>query len=497
MAIPPYKYAGTRADHAAVHPGLMRATFAQSEANNTPLVVDIDGVHYRLTGTSRQPLDQHYLIPHYEREGSRVERKEDMLRARVDRFFGSARKNLNVARSCRQMDRELGDFIAAYGRVQQGAEFSLSLPYKDMTSEELRLVTRGSMLVGHIVNRLGRCGRIILHGGDTRGEGTMEPIEELIARWSDHPEADLARIRHKPERDALRRELLIKDFQYWAEVLDPEYPQRKETLFAYEEKGERKTFPRSELMRCAITRNIQPDHDGALSYLIYEIRKILADDVMIDKHEKRAEADPEHVPHFTARKERQLRDQHEARTVDGIVTTIGFTCHAIDETYAALQQVVEHPKFRQFIKTIQPAPEDMDGACRNTNEYRGMLRHFADIARRRCSISSHDAEQFDPIALEFTHLKDELSWLHNTMRTKLERCSTREVDRAAMFDALKLLDRGIDLIDTMAEQRIPRDHMAPGIYDANLAQFKGRDASSVGRLKEKIEAWQSPGRQRG
>ncbi|MFZ4540347.1 MAG: hypothetical protein ACOYNL_00875 [Rickettsiales bacterium] len=72
---------------------------------------------------------------------------------------------------------------------------------------------------------------------------------------------------------------------------------------------------------------------------------------------------------------------------------------------------------------------------------------------------------------------------------------------ANITEAIELLERGTELMGDMAELRLPRNSKANGIYDKEVAPeparadempgaviTMGRDLSSVGRLKEKIEA---------
>lgn len=511
---PTFRYAGMRADAVPFEPLLLAAAEKRARETGEPMVVMVDDEPYRLSGNLTDALKDQYLVPFYDRAGSRTERREAMLDARINRFFGIAKKNINVARTCSQMDAELARFIDAYGAVRRNADFSLSVGYGEMTTNERKMVHQGSMLVGHIVNRMGRVGRIILHDGDTKGEGTLEDISELIERWSDDPARDLARLpgMHKPERDALRKDLLIKDFTYWADILTKEYAEGRDPVFRYQDTGDalpdaglrrmlgesapasggERTFPRSELMRCVITNNDLRDHDGELSYLVYEIRKILTDEIMIERHEHLAESNPA-IPHYRPKEERKLRDAHEARTIDGIVSSIGFTCRAIDETYDALKQVIEHPRMRQLMHMVQPTAETVDGEQHDVSEYRSMLRHYVELARRRCSINSRDAENFDATKLETDHLHTELRWLQDELRSRLDAMPAGAAfgleGKRPLREGLTLMSRGLELIHSMAEERIPKNRNAPEVYDRERPEFKGRDASSVGRLREKVDQW--------
>ena len=175
-----------------------------------------------------------------------------------------------------------------------------------------------------------------------------------------------------------------------------------------------------------------------------------------------------------------------------MVNSIGFSCKAIDETYDALQNITESPDFRNFVASIHPDNEHIDNERHHVGQHRGMLRKYTEIARKRCSIDSRDATNFDQVALDCTHMNTELKWLHKEMRDGLRQLPTEQLGRGGkqrIHEALDLLERGISLIDSMASERIPRNHSAPEVYDKDKPQFRGRDASSVGRLSEKIDIW--------
>ncbi len=519
QASPYFKYAGARADAAVIERAHLQAAEKHAEPLVHPVIM-LDNKPYKLTAQSQHlalpalseaarasmtaqeasarallerqhdPLAGRYLIPHYEKTGTTQTRKEDRLKARVTRFFYTAQPRIDVVRTAHELDVELEDFARLYGEIKtKNPDYSLSLPYSAMSSEERRLVIRGGQLVGHIVNRIARVGRVILHEGDTKGENTLEPIDALITRWSASPAEDLARRTgmDKPERDHLRRELLMKELDYWLNTIIGPAP----SPARYIDAGKNEiSIPHDELMRCVRTRNDQRDHDGVLSYLVHEIRKTFTDDLYLEKRQQRALSDPEHHAQVTPEQAQHMHDTIERQTVFGVVTTLGSTCGAIDDAYLAVRGITEHPDFSRFLRSMRQH-EDMNQANKfDISDYRSMWGRYCEVARKRCCIDSRDAVNFTPISEEFDFLGTELRWLHDEMRKSM---SDHHRD-PRMLQALDLLDKALNLVDLMAETRIPLNQHAPEVYDKKLPYFEKRDASSFGRLKEKIDQWAHAGK---
>ena len=493
---PNYKYAGRHADSVMIDHAILTAARQHSESTGEPFTVAIEGATYRFTGMPDEPLETLYLVPYYEKNSS-LDTRKDQLNSTVARWFGIAKENLNVARTCNEIDHELTAFVDGYAMAQRHRPFSLSKPYPEMTAAERKLVERGCMLTGHIISRLGRDGNLILSGGDTKGLRALEDIQELILRWSDQPQEDLAALEHmkKPARDTLRRDLVIKDFNHWIDVLTKQYDPGEDTVLRYKDAdGVEKTFPSDELMRCVITHKKLRDHDGTLSYLAHEIRKVMTDELFIIEQERMAHTDPAHFAPLPRKEQLEIHRDIERMTMDGIVTYLGHTCKAIDEAYLAMCDIADHPRFQSFLRFAKPAPEQIDEARHDASHYRTLLRGYAEAARKRCTISSKDADNFDAAALECTHIAEELRWLHNDLSNTLNHASGRcfkPGEKLRLRESLKLLERGVTIIESMAEERIPRNANAPEAYDKHLPEYAGRDPSSVGRLKENIGRWVS------
>ena len=108
-----------------------------------------------------------------------------------------------------------------------------------------------------------------------------------------------------------------------------------------------------------------------------------------------------------------------------------------------------------------------------------MVDDLTNKARARATIRLKDSEYFKTMDSEFYAAADKLRAMNAQLRN-LPRCTSD------MRDALALADRGVDLIVSMARQRMPRDHNAPAF---TTDQELGSRQSSVGLLETAFAQW--------
>lgn len=401
-----------------------------------------------------------YLIPLYqEKEQSYHRREERLLVKRVRRFFYSCQPGLDVPRTAQEITAELALFqkeLAALNarRTNQNPplpKVDLSKPPEMLTQEERLLVAQGAQFVGHAVNRLGRLGQIILQ-------------------------------KNRVGIDFEQNDAYV---QTQMPAIKDEFSQLYTTL-AY-------TSP--ELVRCVRSRDHTYDYDGVFADLIREIGK----PVMSSLFEEQAVTDG--APTEAERSVRQ-----------NIASKIGQTLDAIDEVFANLLPLTQHPSFGklvqqikqertqrlQVLETTQNRTAEQEAALTalrvnelDVTNYRGFLREFADICRARACIRGDDADNFTPVATRFEFLKTELKLLHQTF---LEHDRSyprgRQAQKSVSIEAsMALLQKGVDLMAEMAELRMPRNHSAFIEIKPEQRQnpaFIENDPSSVGQLKRAI-----------
>ncbi len=380
-------------------------------------------------------IENGYLIPRYSNdERAYRRREEELLVDRVQRFFYACQPGLDANRTGKQITQELHHFdeslrlINEQRHLEGKTPLDFSSPEFEMTARERQLIAHGADFVGHAVNRLGRLGRIILQGN--RHGVKFEHDDAYVLNHSED---------------------IIEEFK---------------TLWI------RLAFINKDIVRCVKTRDGKPDYDGIFADLIREIGKPLQ--MVLNGEKLSINAKPE-------------AESHNRRN---IITKIGYTLEAIDETAAAMKEIYQSPEFSKIIKqatSIYSKKGHIDNDLCPSN-YRGLLQEFVEVCRARACIKSEDADNFNPVASRIKFLENELGYLHAALfeSTSYKLMSRSSHDPLAE-NAIQLLKRGVALMGEMAELRMPRNKRALDIHDRDKPEFAERDASSVGRFKDEIQ----------
>ena len=430
--LPDWRYAGKKADGVIANARLTEdhqdiAIFLHPSPKK-------QGKHIKREYT----ISNGYLIPRYPvQERSYRRREEELLIDRVLRFFYSCEPGLDIERTGHQIADEISLFDDALreiniARHRQGKpDFNFSTPYREMNAHERMLMAQGAQVVGHAVNRLGRLGRLILQGN--RDGVKIEYDDAYVAK-------------HMQD--------IHKEFSnLWIKL----------------------AFTDKDIVRCVLTRDGKPDHDGIFADLIREIGKPLQ--AVITDQKLPDSATPEVEQH--ARK--------------NIITKIGYTLEGIDEVAECMAQISQHPNFSKILKRAseeqarisahQGVEDDL-----SVSNYRGLLREYVEICRARTCIKSDDADNFTPVAARLRFLHTELGLHHETLfKSTQYALMGRSSHDPKAEQAISLLKRGVSMMGEMAELRMPRNHRALDIYDKFAPEFTDRDASSVGRYREEVE----------
>jgi PHP family Zn ribbon phosphoesterase len=408
-----------------------------------------DGSHNRIekgSATDQHKSAQHayriekgYLIPEYPPEtDTRQHRDEDLLEKRIKRFFYACEPRLDVEYTREQIDADIVTFDEAFERLntqranQKKEPFSLSLPYRSITNEERAILSDGAIIVGAAVNRLGRLGKIIIQGN--RAGVKIEYDDDYIAQ----------------HMDAIEREFSA----LYTKLTDNTH---------------------ESLVRCVLTRGRRVDHDRVLHHLIREINRPV-------------------MPHMKRAKEQMAKltdDSTDAPIVavarNNIVIEIGNCLEAIDEVNDAITPIYKSTKFATLINDVRAARRgDAPVVNPRTNDlnlksFVPLIEEYVELSRARACLRSDDHDNFKPISARLRHLRDTLTVQQGTLFKYAD--SIGDID---LRTSIKLIARGLELVSEMAELRLPRNSRANGIYDQELEEFNGRDASSVGRFKEKV-----------
>lgn len=442
QSLPHWPFAGTKAVDAPVLEFWRedKTDFAllphSADSAHDAIHADEPGVgdRYKVTSTG-------YLIPDYSYgHTKRIERNRELLNQRIKRFFDAADLSQNTDHTGTQINAEIMRCDAALDQINQVRaekgykEFSLSMPYREMSDAEKQFVSMGANTVGNVVNRLGRLGNIILQG-DSEGI-PFEHDEEWVAANMDEVKAEFKKLHQK--------------------IADDKH---------------------KTLVRCVMNKEDRVDHDGTFHHLIREITKPIMEYIR------------EGVTEETATRVENL-------TRDNIVLEIGCCLEAIDETHETMQIITAHPVFKAFIQTSAKQGSHalnvrgLKPQILNPEDYVALLDEYRSICRARACIRSKDAENFSPIVDRLRYLRNELKIHHEQLfRTAEAEYKYRPIERERALESIALLKRGVSIIGEMAELRLPRNHLADaGIYDRDLPEFKGRDASTVGRYTEKVRA---------
>lgn len=380
-----------------------------------------------------------YLIPNYPPDtDKRVYRDQDLLDKRVKRFFYSCEPRLDVECTASQISNDIAKFDAEFEalntvRANEGKPpFTLATPYRSLSDPERELLSDGATIVGAAVNRLGRLGRIIIQ--KNRSNVKIEYDDAYVAEHL----ADI-------EREFVSLYLKLTDSAH------------------------------ESLVRCVLTRNGRVDHDGVFHHLIREIYK------PVEPYRQRSEA-------ATASITDESQDAPIVEvTRQNILTEINNCLGAIDEVDAAIAPIYASRKFAKLIDDVNAARKGDNPLITprthdlNMNSFVSNVQEYVALSCARACLKSEDHANCAPVARRLRHLRDTLAVQQGTLFKYADSTGNLE-----LRNSIKLVARGIELVEEMAELRLPRNSKANGIYDQELEAFKGRDASSVGRFKEKV-----------
>lgn len=387
-----------------------------------------------------------HLIPDYvPSSGNREERNRELFNRRIQRFFESTGLRADVEHTAEEINAEIADFDAQLKAINAAREgdglqpFSLSTPYREMSQKERALMNTGANVAGHAVNRLGRLGNAILdHGiaGNRLEYASTESMEAL-------------------NKEFLKLYLLLTGEEHEA------------------------------LVRCVVNRDGRVDHDRAFHHLIRELSK-----PVMEYMRRKPDMTPEEQENFE-----QAANDAEQLTRNNIVIEISHCLGAIDETYRTMQVMTDHSMFEKFIGSISnPTVRSSKGIVFDTKEldpanYKPLLDEYVQVCRARACIRSEDAKNFNPVENRLRFLQSELSLYHGMMFRAADALYKHQpTSRETALETLSLLKRGSEIMGEMAGLRLPRNNKANGIYDTDAPEFEGRDASTVGRYKEKVRA---------
>jgi hypothetical protein len=440
-----WRYAGKPVDEAVVHSERYEGSHRIVSLPSSYL----EGETYAMREYN---VEKGYLIPHYPQTGeTRRRRDTQLLKDRVQRFFYSCEPRLDVTCSKEYLDAELASFdrkLAAINAQRADAgkpPFSLSMSYRAMTEEERSLLSDGAQIVGHAVNRLGSIGVALLQG--SREGVKIEYSDEYIKNHRDKIVSEVASL--------------------WARIIDDS---------------------NLNLVRCVLTRDGNVDHDGVFHHLIREMIKPVQSILMQD-----------HSPRTKAEQQQDTPIIQETRT--NIVSQIGYCLEAIDEVALNLQNISMNPAFGRLVnhnRLLQPKSLIAMAEARrhdttspllpktedfNVKTYHDDMREYTEICRARACIKTEDNDNFTPVASRMRYLEKQLDMHHKFLFKVAETLNDENI-----VEAVRQLKRGVALMGEMAELRLPRNRNANGIYDKDNPAFNNRDASTVGRLKERIEA---------
>lgn len=388
--------------------------------------------------STRYLIENGYYVPRYPPEDlTRKQRDEKLLDKRIKRFFYSCEPRLDVSCTKTEIDADIAKFDETFSKLSEKrasegkGPFSLSIPYRDMTDEERAILSEGAHIVGAAVNRLGRLGQTIIQGN--RIGVKIEYDDAYIAEHMDAIENEFKALHDK-----------LTDTSH------------------------------ESLVRCVLTRAGRVDHDGVFHHLIREIGKPV-------------------MSHFRKFEERMATLDESVDTPitriarDNIVVDIGRCLDSIDEVNEAIRPIYSSKKFAQLIDDVRAARKGDNPLINprtnelNLSNYTASLEEYVELSRARASLKSDDHKNCRPVTNRLRHLRDTLAVQHGTLFKYADSIGDIE-----LRNSIKLVVRGVEMIEEMTELRLPRNHTATVIYDKDLKEFEGRDASSVGRFKEKV-----------
>ena len=172
-----------------------------------------------------------------------------------------------------------------------------------------------------------------------------------------------------------------------------------------------------------------------------------------------------------------------------ILTKIGRTMEAIDETHDQITQLLDNPQVakaidRAYIKAMPTVytDDDEEDRTRGSVRYRRMFEELTSYCRARAGLKTEDRSNFGAVRERITYIDSQLHEVHKQVGElrRLKGQSTTDV-----VDIERMLREGTHLMQGMAELRLPKNHNALDIYE----QKKDGDMSSVGRLATKVDQW--------
>jgi hypothetical protein len=395
-----------------------------------------------------------YLVPYYPLAsvGDDLSRSaEEFALDRVTRFFYTAEPQLDVTWTREAIARATQEFRT--------------------TNDPDVKSTRARYLIGAMVNRLGRLTRVYFQG-DLQGVKIDLSDEQTQAlQNASRPLADLRLLRrvmknHMPSKDVTARESELRE-----EIRNALSPIQKEFNEYYKflafgvgvnDQDEAVDISQSIVDNVHL-RDMSLDRDGILKHLIREIGKMWGYE----------------------------NEGMQVIARAGVVTHIGQTMEAIDETKTTILRLLKNPKVLQGL--IKAANEYRDSLPEESIAIRTLLdkgalnlvEEYAAICRARAGIKSDDAESFALMRERATLIETTIYEVHKRLKN-----IGREAKETETSEVRDILQKGFDMMGSMAQLRIPRNRHAPAFADKiEIARDEAIDQSSVRRFQRSAEAW--------
>lgn len=387
-----------------------------------------------------------YLVPYYPREVEGevlLSNAEEFTTDRVKRFFYTAQPELDVRWTREQVQAERAAYEACID--------------PDLKASKARF------LVGAMINRIDRLARVYFHA-DYHAVNKLDLTPEQVAGLEEasRPLADLRALRRlmreHPGTNVAEREK--KALQAINVALKP----------VQREFGEYFSFmvlSHPEILNEVNLRDGSPDRDGILPHLVREMAKEWGYE----------------------------NENQQALATQNVVTHIGQTMAAIDETRTAMRTLLKQKNVLQSLNRALRAyketlpPENVALHAILDKGAANLIEEFAALSRARAGIKSDDPSG----AFSAVRERSDLMKKVNYEVLKGLRNIGRDDQEVATSEVRDLLSDGFSLMETMGQLRIPRNRHAPAFFDKKIGADKTvdnpDDQSSVRRFERKVEAW--------
>ncbi len=361
-------------------------------------VIQKGGRHYNVSNR--------YLVPRYTREnGEPLDRRsEELLTDRRSKFFQLAEDSIEVV-----WDRE--------GIEAQKHRYEHT---KDADEKQ----AHAALLVGAIVNRMERLGRVYLQRGSLIGtqfdlsEKQQQAISSLTADDSD----DVVAAKLQP---------LLEEFSKLYIYLTFDAP-----------------LGCPEVMHSVRLSGRVPDRDGLLLDLVREMGKAM---------------------NLGSR-------ANEKQTYQHIVTKIGLAMEGIDQIHGQMERLL---RIDGILPMLSAATTKLAG---EEASYLNLLGEYTQLARARAGIKTEDCKNYAPLYARMMGLEQKLHNIHEEMRQH-----AREGADVTAQEVRQLLDKGVRLMMVSSIARTPLNEHSPVAGGLERADKKAkRAASSIGQLQAAV-----------